>query len=275
MVKIPTKKEWRKQSKNSNLQANQVDIMWKESYTRQSQSYDRARWSNWTDKFAAERVENILIKLVNGNDSTKILDVATGTGRASLALAREGGKVIGVDISEAMLEKAQQKVKETGLSNVCLGTANARALPFKDNSFDFIVSLRFFHLMPNHLRRTIMEEMLRVLKPKGLLILEFVNPFFGLGIGTIYRRYFCNFNAIYLWPNQIKDLFAGTKIIGKVGKVFPLASRISKINMKFAKALNCLCGYFPFNQIAAEVWYICRNEKATHLKKRAKSYGLS
>src|SRR4029434_1669463 len=144
---------------------------------------------------------------------TRALDVATGTGRAALALAQDGGQVIGIDLVPAMLHVAREKAADRTLSNVVFAVANARQLPFDDGTFDVLVCLRFFHIIPHPLRRAIVVEMLRVVRPGGKLVLEFVNPFYGGCIGTLRRRIGATRSPVRLWPSQTKSLFAGDELL--------------------------------------------------------------
>ena len=70
--------------------------------------------------------------------SEHVLDVATGTGTAAIALARSlpGGRVTGVDFSQGMLEMARAKVSAAGMSNVTLMQMDMQELEFPTGHFD-------------------------------------------------------------------------------------------------------------------------------------------
>ena len=105
------------------------------------------------------------------------LDVCCGTGDFALELARRvtpGGRVVGCDFSEAMLERARQKSAERG-AGVEFEWADALALPYEDESFD-AVTVGFGVRNLADLDRGI-AEMTRVLRPGGrLVILEITQP---------------------------------------------------------------------------------------------------
>jgi demethylmenaquinone methyltransferase/2-methoxy-6-polyprenyl-1,4-benzoquinol methylase len=107
----------------------------------------------------------------------RILDVATGTGDFAVqATTLNPEKIVGVDISEGMLDVGKRKMKTKGLDHVVsLQYGDSENLPFADNSFDAITvgfGVRNFE----DLRRGL-EEMHRVLKPGGkAVILEFSRP---------------------------------------------------------------------------------------------------
>lgn len=108
----------------------------------------------------------------------KILDVATGTGDFALAAVKylHPEHITGVDISKGMLELGRKKVKKAGLAHqVTLQEADSEDLPFADNAFD-AVTVAFGVRNFEHLEKGL-QEMLRVLKPGGkLVILEFSKP---------------------------------------------------------------------------------------------------
>lgn len=96
--------------------------------------------------------------------STRVLDVATGTGAQARSFAPRAGEVIGIDMSDAMLQVARRK---TRLPNVRFLHADAAKLPFDDHSFD-VTSVSFaLHEMPLSLRQRVVREMVRVTKAGG------------------------------------------------------------------------------------------------------------
>ena len=98
-----------------------------------------------------------------------ILEVGVGTG-ISLPYYSAGVKLYGVDISEPMLRKAQQRVTEQGLKNVAaLAVMDAEHLDFPDASFDAVVAQYVITTVP-HPEATL-DEFARVLKPGGEIIL--------------------------------------------------------------------------------------------------------
>lgn len=106
-----------------------------------------------------------------------ILDVATGTGDFAIqALRINPDKVIGVDISEGMLNVGRKKIAQKGLNGkIDLISGDSENLPFEENKFDAITvgfGVRNFENVSKGL-----EEIRRVLRPGGMLvILEFSRP---------------------------------------------------------------------------------------------------
>jgi demethylmenaquinone methyltransferase/2-methoxy-6-polyprenyl-1,4-benzoquinol methylase len=106
-----------------------------------------------------------------------MLDVATGTGDFAIeALSLHPEKIIGVDISEGMLEVGKKKMIEKKLDHIIeLKSGDSENLPFEDNFFDAVIvafGVRNFENLERGL-----AEMLRVLKPGGrVVVLEFSRP---------------------------------------------------------------------------------------------------
>lgn len=107
----------------------------------------------------------------------RILDVATGTADLAIeALALHPQKVVGVDLSEEMLERGRHKVRRLGeAGRVTLQRGDAERLPFSDAQFDAVLvafGVRNFEHLEQGLR-----EIRRVLRPGGaVVVLEFSRP---------------------------------------------------------------------------------------------------
>jgi arsenite methyltransferase len=100
----------------------------------------------------------------------RVVDVGCGAGIDSLIAAKKvgpEGRVIGVDMTPAMLEKARQAANETGLANVEFREGYAEALPVGEGWADVVISNGVLNLMPD--KAAVLEEMSRVLKPGGRL----------------------------------------------------------------------------------------------------------
>jgi arsenite methyltransferase len=100
----------------------------------------------------------------------RVVDVGCGAGIDSLIAAKKvgpEGRVIGVDMTPAMLEKARQAANETGLANVEFREGYAEELPVEEGWADVVISNGVLNLMPD--KAAVLEEMSRVLKPGGRL----------------------------------------------------------------------------------------------------------
>jgi len=99
----------------------------------------------------------------------RILDVGVGTGIALPYYAR-AARVIGVDLSHAMLRRAQARVAEQHVRNVeGLAVMDAERLAFPDAAFDAVVAQYVINAVPDP--EATLDEFMRVLKPGGEIVL--------------------------------------------------------------------------------------------------------
>jgi len=123
-----------------------------------------------------------------------ILDIATGTADVAISLRKLGPKnIVGLDLSEKMLEVGREKIRKRNLSGLIqLVKGDSEQLPYPNDSFDAITvafGVRNFENLKQGL-----AEMCRVVKPGGkVVILEFSRPrvFPIKQLYDFYFRYFC------------------------------------------------------------------------------------
>ena len=105
-------------------------------------------------------------KILNGVVQKAVLDVGCGDGRFTIRMAELAKNVIGVDFSEAAISKAQTNLAKRRKINVKFRVADARKLPFAEESFDAVVSRRGPVTDTMHT----LSEAYRVLKKEGCLM---------------------------------------------------------------------------------------------------------
>jgi phosphatidylethanolamine/phosphatidyl-N-methylethanolamine N-methyltransferase len=99
----------------------------------------------------------------------RILEVGVGTG-ISLPGYSSDNRIVGIDLSEAMLRKAQERVAELSLTNVeGLEVMDAEHLSFRDESFDVVVAHYVVSAVPNP--EAALDEFARVLRPGGEIVI--------------------------------------------------------------------------------------------------------
>ncbi|WP_420316245.1 bifunctional demethylmenaquinone methyltransferase/2-methoxy-6-polyprenyl-1,4-benzoquinol methylase UbiE [Ekhidna sp.] len=188
------------------------------------------------------------IKMLKDMEPKRILDIATGTGDFAIeSLKLNPEKVVGVDISEGMLNVGRKKMQKRGYSDIIdMQSGDSENLQFEDNSFDAVIvafGVRNFENLEKGL-----SEMNRVLRPGGrAVILEFSKPTV-FPFKQLYNFYFrwilpkigkvvSNDNAAYTYlPESVNEFPFGKdflNILEKTGykktKCRPLTLGISSI----------------------------------------------
>ena len=113
-----------------------------------------------------------LVRQSGGADKVKLLDVGCGTGRTlhQLAIAHPTMRLHGADLSPAYIKMARKRLEN--VAELTLAVENGEALPWADDAFDVVTSTYMFHELPRNARRNVVREMLRVVRPGGLVVLE-------------------------------------------------------------------------------------------------------
>src|ERR1700689_3519647 len=107
--------------------------------------------------------------IATNNIGGRVLEVGVGTG-ISLPQYAANTRIFGTEISEAMLQKARQRVAEQRLTNVeGLAVMDAEKLEFPDNSFDVVMAQYVVTAVPNPEKA--LDEFARVLRPGGEMII--------------------------------------------------------------------------------------------------------
>lgn len=105
------------------------------------------------------------------NKGEAVLDIGCGAGVDTLVAAimvGPEGKVVGIDLTPQMLERARANLEKTSLGNVSFQEGSAEELPFAGGTFDVVISNGVFNLVPD--KPKALSEIFRVLKPNGRLM---------------------------------------------------------------------------------------------------------
>ena len=111
-----------------------------------------------------------IIELAQPRPEHVVVDVGSGTGLLSLALAPQVSRLWAIDISPLMGEYLRAKAASAGLENIETVTASAVSLPLVDASADLVVSNYCFHHLPDAGKERALAEIHRVLRPGGRLV---------------------------------------------------------------------------------------------------------
>lgn len=105
-------------------------------------------------------------------DDDKVLDIGTGTGNLAVKFLERGCQVIGIDPSVELLKLAELKVKEwKGRFQIRLCEDPFLQIPFPEQTFNIIASTYSIHHISDEVKRLSIQEMKRVLKPNGQVII--------------------------------------------------------------------------------------------------------
>jgi demethylmenaquinone methyltransferase/2-methoxy-6-polyprenyl-1,4-benzoquinol methylase len=173
-----------------------------------------------------------VLQLIAAKNPDSILDIATGTGDLAILMTQTNAdKIVGLDISEGMLEVGRKKIAEKKLQNkIEMILGDSENMPFPDHHFDAITvsfGIRNFETLEKGL-----AEILRVLKPNGIfVILETSNPtktpykqgyhFYTKNILPLIGKLFSKDNVAYGYLSESAAVFpfgeALNNILRKVG----------------------------------------------------------
>jgi SAM-dependent methyltransferase len=144
-------------------------------FITQAEAEAYVRWyetplGQWVDRYEQEAVDSLLPPLAG----LKVLDAGCGTGNFTLALARQGASLMGMDRSAAMLAVARGKARNLGL-DIRWVQGNFLHLPLGSGSVDGVVSILALEFVPD--REAAFQELTRVLRPGGFLVVAILNRY--------------------------------------------------------------------------------------------------
>jgi ubiquinone/menaquinone biosynthesis C-methylase UbiE len=140
---------------------------------RRSKSWDDhvADVEKLTDTPGFKRLRQQILELARLTPEDRVIDIGAGTGLLALAAAPHVAHVSALDISPEMCHRLRAKVAELSRANVDVLVANATELPLADQSVDVVLSNYCFHHVSDADKRRGLDEITRVLRPGGRLVI--------------------------------------------------------------------------------------------------------
>lgn len=129
----------------------------------------RVMWGLGNYRAVADKIADVgelVVERAGGEAGMDVLDVACGSGNATLPAARTGARVTGLDLSPELLAIARERGAAAGLEIEWLD-GDAEELPFADTTFDRVLSTFGHMFTPDH--RRVADEMRRVCRPGGTI----------------------------------------------------------------------------------------------------------
>lgn len=157
------------------------------------------------------------------------LDLGCGTGNYTFELKNRGFEVVGLDISKEMLRIAKNKMPE-----ILFVRGDAYLLPFKDNTFDLVLSVTMFEFIKKP--ENVLKEIYRILKPEGEIV-----------IGTM------NAKSLWFLFKRLKSIFKETAYrYARFYTVSELKNLLEKENFRKIKTGGVIFfpSFFPFLNLA-------------------------
>lgn len=144
-----------------------TDPDWAAGYARRESKRGTRAGREWAAHFKQQ-----------GFEGGRIMDVGCGPGTVVIELARAfpDSEVVGIDLSEPLLDIARQSAVDAGLSDrIVLEVADVQDIPYEANSFDALANLNMFHIVEDPI--AMLNEMERILVPDGYLMLGDIRRF--------------------------------------------------------------------------------------------------
>lgn len=149
------------------------------------------------------RAHKVAVSLADVTDGMRVLEVATGSGEMFRRLLRRNrsGLTCGFDLSPNMAARTQRVARKRipGVSAHCQAV-NARSMPFRDGAFDAVVCCYLLELLSEDDIVQTMNEMHRVLRPRGRLALVLIG------------QQLPAFNAWYRFVSSLAPAFLGRQV---------------------------------------------------------------
>lgn len=207
---------------------------------KENYSDDLSKYYSNAFKYGRKKIESALLSFLdNLSNGNRILDLGSGTGYYLNLMQKRGYSCVGVDLSQDMVRQSM-----TAYPDIPVNIADARKLPFSDNSFDALISIETLRYFSN--RDQFLNEIFRVIKPGGIVFITaaplFSTNTYGI-FNTLCRIFnlsslvscFQSFETVGSLKHRLKK--AGFENISISGYFFGPYFLLDKIQPKFSSFL--------------------------------------
>ena len=132
-------------------------------YNLWAKVYDHFFWGDIVTRRTSRAIERMEIA-----PDERVLDIGVGTGLTLPAYPKHA-RVVGIDLSEGMLRKAQKRTLEENMKHVRLALGNALELPFDDDQFDHVLASHVITVVSDPVK--LIEEIRRVARPGAQVVI--------------------------------------------------------------------------------------------------------
>ena len=156
-----------------------------EDYVAETKGHTIHSWAKYYDTVVGiislgreRRFRKAALELVDIEPGMNILDVGCGTGSLTIEARRKlgsEGRVVGIDPSSNMIDLAQGKAAKAGVG-IDFQVGVIEKMDFPDDYFELVLSSLMMHHLPDELKQAGLQEVLRLLKPNGTLLIIELDP---------------------------------------------------------------------------------------------------
>jgi len=230
------------------------DEKYKRVYGTQAEAYDGLRFGTirglHSRQIKNDTISDILEAKGLNREDTKVIDLATGTGRIAHELVKKKfSHVYSSDITPEMLQVNKERLDPKYHGKLSWILADMKELPFQDNSFDVAIVSSFFYLIPQREYNNYTRDIERILRPGGLFICEVSNSLAVFNpknlIHIMYHKYWKKLDVkSYVNPWCINRIFESFELEAVIGVDYPmLTSRYG-----FYKQYSYFLGHSPITK---------------------------
>jgi len=220
-------------------------------YSSRARGYDQHRYLNPKATFTAAAETGLLRRAIMAHaaDRRLLVDVACGTGHFTWQVADLFQRVVGIDLTAAMLARARTRHLDRGDIRVELVQGSATQLPVADGIADVVLSTRFLHLFERRHHARLVEHLLRIVRPGGLLVIEHDWAY------GVRRRFRTGYWSTYHPSEMPRERALRLERIGILAPGLPTLARRWP---RAARWLGQRCAKAPLNRLATRVIIVYR-----------------